>query len=374
MRATVLISGVNLEKLLRAAPAAGLTLRHVKRLGTREISAQVSLGQMKTLAALCERSGWALRELRADSALRAARFLRRRATLAAGMALCVLLVWLSSQMILRVQIDHAQENIAEVRRFLQEEGVRPGRLTSAFSLDDLRARLSLRLPGLSFVGMRYAGSTLIVDCRPAQEGEQLAIAGEGMDIVAAQPGVVTRLAVTSGTPQVEVGQAVRAGQVLISGQERTEKGGMRVVQAQGQVSARVWAIGEARVSLHETKTVETGRMRTRVTVRSPWHARVVREAEPFASQDVSREIQPVVGLYLPLWREIETYAETEVSSVPRDRAETASRAQGAAEEIAKKQCPYNALILDKWVEYDNSDDEYVRAVVVLEYEKNIESR
>ena len=371
---TVEIEGINLEKLLRAAAENGLLVKGAQRLGPRTMRLRVYAHQMKRLRALCARFGWELREIRAGSLVRAARLLRRRTMLLPSLALGALLVWLSGQMILSVQIDNAQENVAEVRHVLAEAGVRPGRLKAAFSLDDLRARLALRLPGLSFVWLRYAGSTLVCDCQPAALGEQVDVPGGEMDIVAAQPGIVTRISVSSGTPQVTPGQAVCKGQVLIRGVERTQKGQLRAVRAQGQVSARVYAQGEAKVSLTETTTVETGQTRMRVTVRTPWHVRVVRDAQPFASQDVSREKQVIVGLYLPLWREIETYAQTEVFSSPRDRGDAASIAQGAAEKIAKDQCPRDALILDKWVNYSMIDNEFVYATVVLEYETAIAGR
>ena len=371
---TVEIEGINLEKLLRAAADGGLVVTHAQRCGPRRMRLRVHAYQMKRLQALCARFGWELREVRAGSLVRAARVLRRRAMLVPSMALAVLLVWLSSQMILAVRIDNAHENIAEVRRVLEDAGVRPGRMKAAFSIDELRTRLALRLPGLSFVGLRYAGSTLVCDCRSATLGEQADVPGEGQDIVAAQPGIITRISASSGTPLVTPGQAVVKGQVLIRGIERTQKGELRAVRAQGQVSARVYAKGEAKVSLTETTTVETGQTRTRVTVHTPWHEHVVRDAQPFDTQDVSRERQVVVGLYLPLWREIETYAQTEVFSSPRDKGDAASMAQGAAEKIAKDQCPYDALILDKWVNYSMIDNEFVYATVVLEYETAIAGR
>ena len=356
------------------AAREGISLRDVRRVGPRALRVCVSFRQRTALLALCDRCGWAARETGCGALVGLSRFFRRRPMLPAGTAAALLAVWLSSQMILAVSVAGAGENIAEVRRVLDRMGIRPGRMKAAVSIDALRGELALSLPGLSFAGVRYAGSTMLVECQRARMGEAKGVPGEGADIVAAQDGVVTRIYAASGTPVVVPGQAVRRGQVLISGQERTQKGEMRAVTAQGEVSARVWAKGEARAALMQTTTVETGQIRTQVTVRSPWHARVVRRAEPFASQDVSREIQPVVGLFVPLWREIVTYAETAVFSAPRDRGEAASAAQGAAEEIAKKQCPPDALILDKNVDYSMIDNEFVYAVVVLEYETAIAAR
>ena len=86
------------------------------------------------------------------------------------------------------------------------------------------------------------------------------------------------------------------------------------------------------------------------------------------------EIQPVVGLYLPVWREVETLAETVVIRDPRDTGDAASLAQGAAEQMAKLKCPSGVEILDKWVDYSMIDDEFVYATVVLEFERNIAVR
>lgn len=374
MHVTVDVRGLNLEKLLRMAAQEGVLLTHARRSGPRGLCVRVPAGQLRAFEALCGRCGWQTQAIGCSAGVRLRRFLGRRPMLPLGLAAGVLLVFLSSQMVLSVQVLGAGENIAEVRRVLAQEGVRPGRRKAALSADALREQLSLRLPGLAFAGVRYAGSTLLVDCRRAQEGEQAMIAGDGMDVVAAQDGVITRISVQSGTPQVKPGQAVRAGQVLILGQERTEKGETRPIRAQGQVSARVWARGDARVRLAQTHTVETGQTRTRVTLCSPWHSRVVRDAQPFASQDTSREVQPVVGLYIPLWREIETYAQTRVYIAAREKSDAASLAQQAAEEIAKKQCPPDALILDKNVDYSMIDHEFVCAVVVLEYEAAIAAR
>ncbi|MDY5347920.1 MAG: sporulation protein YqfD [Candidatus Ventricola sp.] len=368
------ITGLNLEKLMRAAAQEGLVLRDVRREEERAVRVRVSLRQMKALRALCGRYGWELRELHAGALLRAGRFLAQRRMLAVAALLCPMLVYASSQMLLCVCVEGAGENAAAVREELRSAGAVPFRIKGTLSTDALRARLEYALPGLVFAGVRFEGSTLVVDCRRAREGESLEVPGTGLDLVASEPGIVTRLWVQSGTPLVEAGQAICAGQVLVRGQERTQAGGVHAVQAQGQVMARVWARGDARVRLWEETTVETGQTRSRVTLCTPWQTRVVKEAEPFVSQDASVSIEPLVGLYLPVYRKTETYAETVVFRSPRDSGEATRRALGAAEEIAKNSCPAGAETLDKWTKYSMIDNEFVYATVVIEYERDIASR
>lgn len=374
MYVTARVEGINLEKLLRAAAQDGIYVRHARRMGSRTMLVCLRADSISRFRKLCAESGWTYQETNTGCMLRGIRFLRRRFMLIPSAVLCALLVWLSSQMILSIRINNAQENAAEIRQFLLRHGVHEGKLKTALSLDALRAAAAYELPDLAFAGMHYAGSTFVFDAQSAVDGEDLAIAGKHMDVVAVQSGIVTRISVQNGTPLVEPGQAVRKGQVLIAGSERTQKGGQVAVRAQGQVFARVYASAEAKVSLKETRTVETGQTCTRVSIASPWYRRVVRDAKPFDSQDVSRVKQPVVGLYLPLWREIETYAQTEVFQEARKQSDAASIAQGAAEKIAGEQCPPGALILDKWVNYSMIDNEFVYARVVLEYETAIAGR
>ena len=374
MGVTLEIEGLNLERLLRTAAAAGLVLGDVQRVDVRAVRVCLPVWRRKRLLALCERYGWQVREVRPGMLLHVARIARRRCTLGVAMALFAGLTYVSSGMVWAVSVENAGENVAEVRRFLAEQGVTPGRFKREFSTDALSDALMLRLPGLAHVDVRFDGSTMVVSCQGARQGEITDIAGEAYDIVAQQPGIVTRLSVRSGTPQVQVGQAVRQGQVLIRGEERSGAQTVEPQKAQGDVLARVFAQGEARVSLVQQRTVETGRTRTRVTMQSPWHERVAADAQPFDSQDVSVERQQVVGLYVPLWRRIETFAETVVVSERRSFSDAASQAQGAAEKIAKLNCPTGVEILDKWVDYSMIDDEFVYATVVLEYETSIAGR
>ena len=85
-------------------------------------------------------------------------------------------------------------------------------------------------------------------------------------------------------------------------------------------------------------------------------------------------IEPVVGLFLPVYREIEILAETRLTKTPRSRTDAMAIAQGAAEQMAKNNAPAGSDILDKSVDYSMIDDEFVYAVVVLEYETDIAAR
>ena len=288
MNLTLELSGLNLERLLRAAGACGVRMKNVRRMDERTMRVVVPAAQKKRMAALCEKYGWQMAEIRAGGLLRLARGVKRRWTLGISVLLSIFWVYLSDA-------------------------------------------LALAVPGLAHAAARYEGSTLVVDCQRAREGERAGVAGQGAEIVAAREGVIVRISAESGTPRVKLGQAVRKGQTLISGQERTGGGETRACRAQGEIIARCFARGEARVRLNVTGTVETGEIRRRVRIESPKGSRLVRDAPDFDRQDVSVELQPIVGLYLPVWRRVETLARTVLTPRSRSVSDARSQAQGAAE-------------------------------------------
>ena len=374
MLMTLEVGGLNLERLLNLAIRNGILICHVQRLGPCRMRLKLPVWQRKRFFEFCARYGWESTTISPGQALRLGRWLKNKPMLLVGAVLYLFLMMISSEMIWQIRIDNAGKSAGEVRRFLIDERITAGKLKDTVSITDLREQIMLRVPDLAHVAIDYEGSRLVLTCQPSLEGENTGVSGQSLDLIARQDGVVTGIVVKSGTPVVSVGQAVRAGDVLIRGEERGEKGSVHPVFAQGEVTARVWSRGDARVSRLLTRTVETGALRQRVTMVSPWHRRIIAEAEPFEAQDVSVEIQRVVGLFLPLWRKIETYAEIVTIREERSIADALSMAQGAAEQLAKNKCPSSVHILDKSVENSMINNEYIYATVVLAYEDSIAVR
>ncbi|MBR5287586.1 MAG: sporulation protein YqfD [Clostridia bacterium] len=371
---TAIIRGLNLEKLLRESQRAGIRLQQISRMEPRAIRVRISPLDRKEMEALCQRFGWEICPVKEGAIERAVRFCRVRYMLLAGGVLCLMLVAASTQMVLGVRVTGAQEYGGQVSGYLERAGARTGKLKRSLSLDALREGLLLHLPGLSHVSLRFSGSMLEVECHLTREGEQVVKQGTGNHLIASQDGIVTKVAVDSGTPLVKVGDPVYAGQMLVRGEERDRQGGINPVMAQGRVNARVWVQGSAKSGLYKERVQETGRTSRSVAILTPWHSLTLRQAEPFEAQHETVITEKVIDLFVPLWRRTVIYEEIQVKRELRSRTDAASEAQGAAESLAKKQLPAGVLILDKWVEYSMIDNEFVCASVVLEYEQDIAVR
>lgn len=92
------------------------------------------------------------------------------------------------------------------------------------------------IPDLEWAGINTAGCVAIISVRERQNGEKNTHSQMISSIVASRDGVIQELTVTAGSAVVKQGQAVKAGQVLISGY--TDCGlSIRAERASGEIYA-----------------------------------------------------------------------------------------------------------------------------------------
>ncbi len=370
-RVRVRVEGLSLEKLITRAAAQGVPLSNVRRQDARTLHCTLRSGDLARLRATAERVGWRVAVEHESLLRRSQGLLSRRVMLGLGVAVFLAGVWMANACVWFVRIEGAGESVGEVRTVLAEHAVRPGRWRAALDLQGVQRALERRLPRVAWVDVRLRGVTVVVECVPARVAVPPTYGGEPCDIVAARDGVITRLTVQAGIAKVKIGQAVRRGQVLVQGEERTADGAMRPVAARAQAFSRTWYTGSARIPATENIGTPTGNALERTVLCTPWMQWSDVPAPDYAQRDIDIRRQEIGGVFLPLWMQSERYEEVTLSAAPRVRAELERESAVIAERIAREKMPFGAQILDKWVEYSMMKDENFCAEVVLETEEDI---
>ena len=107
---------------------------------------------------------------------------------------------------------------------------------SALRSEQLKNALLEALPQLQWVGVNTKGCLATITVRERQEAEPIRPSGGVSSIVAARDGVIQEITVERGSGVCRVGEAVKAGQVLISGY--TDCGlSIQATRASGEVYA-----------------------------------------------------------------------------------------------------------------------------------------
>lgn len=166
---------------------------------------------------------------------------RRRRTLIASLVLAAVLLFCGSHFIWAFEIEgETAYRDAYILRVLAEEGVRIGTYGLSVDSEDLRNRVLLRLPELSWIGINVRGFQAHVQVRPRIPKPTLREEAPPQNIVAARAGVVTKVAAQGGHAVVQRGETVEKGDLLISGYVDYEGSAVRMLPASGEVTARTW--------------------------------------------------------------------------------------------------------------------------------------
>lgn len=370
IRVKFTLRGLNLERLMNEAAKRKIPLLRVKRQGSRV--AEVTCGEKdgRILSALAKEKGYEVGDARPVGVLKGLCFLKARWGLALGAVLGAALVTFALRFLWRVEIVNAGAYAADVGAFLEEKGVRPGVLRSRVDLADLRSQMEWRWPRVQWVRVEWAGVTLRVTLDEGVQPPGMDANAPCGDVVAAEDGILLTLTVYAGTPAAKPGDLVRAGQVLIRGEERGKNGETHPVKARGEAIARVWVAAQCRMPLWEETQKQTGKQAQRWVIGTPFFSWTPRDAPWYLTWDCEAETLPLGGAFFPVWLRKETYWETWAERTPRDAEEVKKECAAAAMHLLSQAVSGDETV-DKWINFSMIEGDTVRTEAVAEVRREI---
>jgi similar to stage IV sporulation protein len=212
------IIGADLAASLRSITKAGIELRQVQEEGPLSMLATVRRKDHRALKELLRRRGDQL-EYRDKSGLYwlLRRFLSRP-ILVGGVGLLVVLSLYLPTMILFVEVEgNTTVPDAYIRESVAELGLGFGASRRGIRNEKLKNELLHKIPQLQWAGVNTYGCRAVIRVKEQPKEPVLQEKGSICSIVAVRDGVIRELTVKNGSKMCAVGQAVKAGQVLISG-------------------------------------------------------------------------------------------------------------------------------------------------------------
>lgn len=143
-------------------------------------------------------------------------------------------------------------------------GLTTGRLRSTMDTEALSTLLELNIGELSWAAVNVYGSRVTVDVRQYEMLPEKIGIDEPCNLVASNGGVVVEVVSYSGSAEVQNGDVVAPGDLLISGVVDDATGSVSIVHAMGNVTARTDYRFTETVSFEQTEPLTTGRC---ITVR-----------------------------------------------------------------------------------------------------------
>ena len=155
--------------------------------------------------------------------------------------LIVVLIVLSSNFVWNVDIVEEKGNELEnIEKDIEEAGLKVGELKSNINTKEIINKIRLERNDVAWMGIELKGTNAIVKIVKADEKPEILDENDYCNIVSEKAGVITKINAQSGTANVQVGDTINVGDVLINGWMEGKYPGIRYVHAKGEIQARVY--------------------------------------------------------------------------------------------------------------------------------------
>lgn len=229
------IEGTYLERLINHITNSGIEIWNLKRQGGC-IRLSVGVGGFYRLRTIAREYPCRIRILEKHGLTIALCHMGSRYVMAFGWIFAIGALLIASRFIWIIDIEGCsaveEKNIQQV---LAANGVSVGVRRGYLDTADIADAVMTSDERIAWAGVQLTGVVLQVSVKEATDGADIYTQGEPCSIFAAQSGVITSITALSGHPKVKAGDAVKAGEELISG----SLGNGIFTEARGTVTAEV---------------------------------------------------------------------------------------------------------------------------------------
>lgn len=326
------------ERMLNLCSARGIEFWDVRWIDDTALSFCVARGDLRALRRAAEGCGAEVSiERTAGTPFFFAR-LRRRHALFAGGILCAALLLVNSLFIWDFEVTGNETVPTEtILHALREHGVHRGTFIYSFRSQDICNRVLPELKDLCWVAVNVRGCKAYVQVRERVRAPERVNESEPTNVIAAKPGLITKVRALDGEKRVLPGTSVQQGQLLIASvvdTGGTEKPSVttRFLAGKGEVWARTWYDLTVRVPLTYEKKVYTGKeKRSHTLIWGENRLKIGAKGSSICNVDcdkIKNQTQwTLFGLFaLPVTWETETLLPYELEIAARSRAD--AEAQG----------------------------------------------
>lgn len=237
----------------------GIMLENIRLIDPLTVCFSIPRRQYMLLQNVCERSGDKIRIISNKGLFWTVARLKKRMLLLVGSLIMVLSMFLLPT---RVFFFEVEGNVSVATNQILEKasscGLHFGASRRGVRSERVKNALLASVPELQWVGVNTRGCTAIITVRERNRSENTAHKNGVSRIVATRDGVIKQITVTQGNTLCTVGQAVQAGEILVSGYTDC---GIRILAQRSQAEILAQTVREISVvtpSLASVRGIKTG--------------------------------------------------------------------------------------------------------------------
>ena len=277
---------------------------------------------------------------------------RNRKMFVAGILLCIALLYTMSLFIWNIHIEGNYSRTTNViLDYLESEHIVHGMKKSQVDCKEIQSMIRIQFPDIIWVSAEIKGTRLLIRIRENMDSMPVteeAKSEEPQDITAAREGIITSVLVRSGVSQIQVGDEVEQGQLLVQGRidilnDSGEVAGYQYTAADADVYARTtYTYYDEFVLSHEVRH-PTGKKR---------HGFYAKLGQKTLSLNTEYPLKLTENFYLPLAFGTTLYEEYEIYTESYSRAEAEAIAKENLEEFQENLIQKGVQIIENNVKIE----------------------
>jgi len=216
-------------------------------------------------------------------------------------------------------------------KYLNQKDIRYGAMKSTVDCDEIEASIRMDFPEIIWVSARVSGTRLMIKVKENEVMASIPVKDDTpQDLIADKDGVITSMIVRSGKAQVELGDTVEKGQVLVSGvipiyNDSLELVNEQYVRADADIFAETTETYTDSIPYLISQRMNTGKIRHGVQIRLMNHSLTLLipggKTNLWEFVRESSQVSVLGDFYLPVWLEHITATEYTVYERSRTKDE-----------------------------------------------------
>lgn len=306
---------------------------------------------------------------------------RKRYVFLAMIALCVILCALSTQFIWLVEINGVENSdVGSIIETLDELGIKSGALKRSLPDGmDIKREIINGTDNIAWAWVYIEGAKARVEIYEKIIPPNVVDKDTPCDIVAACDGVIKKMIVKSGEEKVREGDAVSAGDVIVSGKVATYKEGYPeeyiYVHSMADVEAYTSHKKSGEYKLYYESRIPTGKHKTLYSLEVFGKMFSLPQKEiQYEDYDTSEKRHE---LYIPFFGytgiALDTikYDEVSINHEPLSIETAVEFAKNDLEEKIAKELTQGSKLTDENIEYEKTDNETIKVTLEMNFIQNI---
>ncbi|KMT21652.1 sporulation protein YqfD [Clostridium cylindrosporum] len=369
----VKVESLEIERFINMATKGKIRMWNVCREDFTTISFTMFQDQYKLLKRIVRKTGSRTKVTKKNGMNFILNKINRRKFFIIGVNLFLILIFVFSSMILRIEIQgNKKVDNKVIIESLEKHGINYGKLKFGIKLRDIEAKVLKDLKEVSVVTIKFIGTKAIVNVVERTMPPEMDLIETPRDIISTKEGVISKITALKGQSVVTIGDYVKKGDTLISGIVRDAEGvPIRVAESTGEVIAKTWYEIEENVDLNHKEEKFTGRetKRTYFNLFNKTLAFKYKNKYPQYNKIQDTKNYEIMGYRLPIEKVSEIYKEKIITERKISEDEAIKILIEKIDSKAKKVIPKEGLIVDKQESKEISENGIKLKIIFIVEEK-----